>query len=161
MDDKRPLLDEGAELVETKKSKEIFSLNPSQMEQIVESYRQRQFDEDILHIHNALKGPEHIAFSCGSHLTQGIKSNTVRQREQFYGHNRNKEIEREGFWNMWLGALDDLMLKILIVAAIVSMVISMLFEEDKFIACIEGGAILVAVAVVSFVTAWNDYKKEE
>jgi len=53
------------------------------------------------------------------------------------------------------------MLKILIVAAIVSMVISMLFEEDKFIACIEGGAILVAVAVVSFVTAWNDYKKEE
>ena len=62
---------------------------------------------------------------------------------------------------MWLGALDDLMLKILIVAAIVSMVISMLFEEDKFIACIEGGAILVAVAVVSFVTAWNDYKKEE
>ena len=63
---------------------------------------------------------------------------------------------------MWLGALDDLMLKILIVAAIVSMVISMIFEEEnKFIACIEGGAILVAVLVVSGVTAWNDYKKEE
>jgi len=30
MDDKRPLLEEGAELVETKKnSKEIYSMNPS------------------------------------------------------------------------------------------------------------------------------------
>lgn len=70
-------------------------------------------------------------------------------------------IEREGFWNMWLGALDDLMLKILIVSAIVSMVISTIFEEDKAIAWIEGAAILVAVIVVSGVTAWNDYKKEE
>ena len=62
---------------------------------------------------------------------------------------------------MWLGALDDLMLKILIVSAIVSMIISTIFEEDKAIAWIEGAAILVAVIVVSGVTAWNDYKKEE
>ena len=48
-----------------------------------------------------------------------------------YGHNRKKEIEREGFWNMWWGALDDLMLKILIVSAFVSMVISMIFEEEN------------------------------
>lgn len=78
MDDKRPLLDEGAELVEQKKSlKEIYSMAPAQMELIVQTYLQRQFDEDILHIHNSCKGPEHIAFSCGSHLTQGIKSNTT------------------------------------------------------------------------------------
>ena len=58
---------------------------------------------------------------------------------------------------MWLGALDDLMLKILIVAAIVQMVISVIFEEEnKAIAWIEGGAILLAVAVDSGVTAWND-----
>jgi P-type E1-E2 ATPase len=63
---------------------------------------------------------------------------------------------------MWIGALDDLMLKILIVSAFVSMIISFIFaEENPFIACIEGGAILVAVVVVSGVTAWNDYKKEE
>lgn len=63
---------------------------------------------------------------------------------------------------MWWGALDDLMLKILIVSAFVSMVISMIFEEEnRAIAWIEGGAILIAVFVVSGVTAWNDYKKEE
>lgn len=59
-------------------------------------------------------------------------------------------------------AMDDLMLKILIVAAIVSMTISMIFEkENRSIAWIEGAAILAAVFIVSVVTAWNDYKKEE
>ena len=52
------------------------------------------------------------------------------------------------------------MLKVLIVAAIISIAISMVFEKDKALAWIEGAAILVAVAVVSLVTAWNDYQKE-
>ena len=67
-----------------------------------------------------------------------------------------------GFCKLFVAALDDLMLKILLVAAIVSMVISMIFEEDhRDIAWIEGFAILMAVFVVSSVTAWNDHKKEE
>jgi len=52
------------------------------------------------------------------------------------------------------------MLKILIVAAVISIVISMIFEHDKRIAWIEGAAILIAVVVVTLVTAVNDYKKE-
>ena len=52
------------------------------------------------------------------------------------------------------------MLKILIVAAVISIAISMVFEENKALAWVEGAAILVAVAVVSLVTAFNDYKKE-
>ena len=69
MEDKRPLLDEGAELVETKKSsKDIYSISPAQLEDIVQKYMQRTFDEDVSHIQKACKGPEHIAFSCGSHL---------------------------------------------------------------------------------------------
>jgi len=59
-------------------------------------------------------------------------------------------------------ALDDLMLKVLIVAAIISIVVSMIFESGhREIAWVEGAAILAAVFVVSFVTAWNDYKKEQ
>lgn len=58
--------------------------------------------------------------------------------------------------------MDDLMLKILIVCAVVSTTISMIFEEEnRSIAWIEGAAILLAVLIVSGVTAWNDYKKEE
>ena len=65
-----------------------------------------------------------------------------------------------GFLKLLWMALDDLMLKILLVAAIISIVIEMIFSDHREIAWIEGAAILVAVAVVSLVTAWNDYKKE-
>ena len=60
-------------------------------------------------------------------------------------------------------ALDDLMLKILLVSAIISIVVSMVFADDdeRSIAWVEGAAILMAVFVVTSVTAWNDWKKEE
>ncbi len=54
------------------------------------------------------------------------------------------------------------MLKILIVCAIFSIVVDMSLatDEERGHAWVEGTAILIAVAVVSFVTAWSDYKKE-
>ena len=54
------------------------------------------------------------------------------------------------------------MLKILLVAAFISIIISMSFEKDhRETAWIEGAAILIAVLVVSLVTAWNDLKMEQ
>mmetsp|Transcript_30530 Transcript_30530/g.29999 ORF Transcript_30530/g.29999 Transcript_30530/m.29999 type:complete len:102 (-) Transcript_30530:2674-2979(-) len=55
------------------------------------------------------------------------------------------------------------MLKILIVSAFISIIISMIIAEDdeRSIAWVEGGAILIAVLVVTTVTAWNDYQKEK
>lgn len=133
----------------------------SKLEKLVQSYQQRAFDEDIQMIQQ-FEGVDNIASQIGSNTYSGLTGQDNKQRIKQYGHNRKKEVEREGFWNMWLGALDDLMLKILIVAALVSMIISIIFEkENKSIAWIEGAAILMAVFIVSGVTAWNDYKKEE
>lgn len=65
---------------------------------------------------------------------------------------------------MVLGALEDFMLRLLIGCAIISMAVEIGFninEPEKLAtAWIEGFAILVAVAVVSLVGAWSDYKKE-
>lgn len=54
------------------------------------------------------------------------------------------------------------MLKILIVAALISIIVSMVFADNDHrpTAWVEGGAILGAVLVVATVTAWNDYQKE-
>jgi Ca2+-transporting ATPase len=65
--------------------------------------------------------------------------------------------------------MNDLMLKVLIVCAFISIIVSMIFEKDHretgnrliILAWIEGFAILVAVFIVSGVGSWNDYKKEE
>lgn len=97
----------------------------------------------------------------GSNTYSGLTGQDFKARIKQYGHNKKKEIEREGLWAMWIGALDDLMLKILIVCAFVSIIISLVFAgENGAYEWIEGAAILVAVVVVSGVTAWNDYQKE-
>jgi hypothetical protein len=54
------------------------------------------------------------------------------------------------------------MLKILIACAFLAIIVDTLNAkpEDRSHAWVEGFAILVAVAVVSLVGAWSDYKKE-
>jgi magnesium-transporting ATPase (P-type) len=71
--------------------------------------------------------------------------------------------KRTGFFKLFFIAMNDMMLKILIVAAVISIVISMIFADDneRPIAWVEGAAILMAVLVVTTVTAWNDYEKEK
>jgi len=58
-----------------------------------------------------------------------------------------------------LGALDDFMLKLLLVCACVSIAIDVGFADphERSHAWIEGTAIFVAVFVVAFVGSWNDY----
>jgi len=64
-------------------------------------------------------------------------------------------------------ALDDLMLKVLIVCAFFSIVVDMSFAagdptgQKLKTAWIEGFAILTAVAVVSLFSAWSDHNKEK
>jgi magnesium-transporting ATPase (P-type) len=62
------------------------------------------------------------------------------------------------FWKLYLSALDDLMLKILILCAIIDLVVEMIFDEhERATAWIEGASILVAVVIVSGVTSVSDY----
>ena len=63
--------------------------------------------------------------------TNGLSLNDVSQRMARFGSNAKPPLERTGFWALFWMALDDLMLKILIVAAIVSMTISMIFEKEN------------------------------
>ena len=59
-------------------------------------------------------------------------------------------------------ALEDFTLRILLVAAILSIIIDVATApaEERSHAWVEGFAILVAVFVCSTVTAGNDYQKE-
>lgn len=60
-----------------------------------------------------------------------------------------------------IDALEDLMLRILLVAGVVSIILEMIFHADKWsIAWVEGFAIIFAVFLVVTVTAVNDRNKE-
>ncbi len=71
-------------------------------------------------------------------------------------------MEIQTFWELVWIALDDLILRILIVAGIASIIINTITEDElRSTAWIEGFAILLAVVVVVLVTAMNDLKKEK
>jgi hypothetical protein len=59
--------------------------------------------------------------------------------------------------------MDDFTLKILVVAAIISIVVEMstAHKDELSIAWIEGVAILVAVLICSGITTVNNYQKEK
>ncbi len=139
-----------------------FKIKLSTLVDLIESYRNRKYDEDIKFIKEQLSGMEGLAQSLETDLNDGLVPNDLDERDLAFGSNAKEPAKRTPFCKLLLMALDDLMLKVLIVAAFISIVVSMIFEEDhREIAWIEGTAILAAVVIVSFVTAWNDYKKEE
>lgn len=139
-----------------------FQVKLQELVDVVELYRNRNFDEDLKALKGDFGGIEGLAQKLCSHTRDGIVPNDLEERDAVFGSNAKDPVKRSNFCKLMLAALDDLMLKVLIVAAIISIVVSMIFEEDhREIAWVEGGAILMAVFVVSFVTAWNDYKKEE
>lgn len=78
------------------------------------------------------------------------------------------------YWKLLLGALDDFMLKFLLVCAVIDLVMEVGFSEpeerktgkivkynDVDIAWIEGFAIFMGVFIVAGVGSYNDYQKEK
>ena len=64
------------------------------------------------------------------------------------------------FWELLWAALGDLMLRVLIGAAVISITVAMAYpekSEDRKTGWVDGFAILVAVFVCSVVAAANDY----
>ncbi|KAJ6242903.1 calcium-transporting atpase [Anaeramoeba flamelloides] len=125
-----------------------------------------------LHEQNDKTNPEKLAKMGGakgladilqSDLQMGLcnkeSKSKFRDRKRHFAENRYKEPEFKGFWPLFKDTFDDPTLKILIVSAIVSLILGVTIEDPKT-GWIEGTAILMAVLIVSFVTAINDYQKE-
>lgn len=79
-----------------------------------------------------------------------------------FGHNRKYEPPLSSFCELFVSALNDFILKVLIVASLVSIAVEVAVasEEKRKTAWIEGFVVLVAVAICALVTAVNDYSKE-
>ncbi len=84
-----------------------------------------------------------------------IKKKLLRSKDfsNYYGYRSKINFKN---------ALGDETLRILIVAAVISIIIEVATADDshRSTAWIEGFAIIVAVFICAFVTAANDYKKE-
>lgn len=92
----------------------------------------------------------------------GLNSSEIEERKQLFGINKIEPPPPTPFWRLMLNALKDTTMIILIVSAVVSLILTLVFPQDgeKF-AWIDSVAILVAVVVVVLVTSCNDYSKEK
>ena len=61
---------------------------------------------------------------------KGISTSTVEDRKKAYGTNEIPRPPPEGFWALFWDALKDLTLIILMVAAVASIIVNMVTEED-------------------------------
>jgi magnesium-transporting ATPase (P-type) len=139
-----------------------FKVTKEQLIKLVECYRQRTYVEDLDYIQDALQGPAQLLASVDCSADQGIQTSTCDARVACFGSNHKDPPTRTPFCQLLYAALDDFMLKLLIVCAIFSIIVDMSFATpaERSHAWIEGTAILFAVAVVSLVGAWSDFKKE-
>ena len=86
----------------------------------------------------------------------------LENRQKVFGVNYIPPKPPKTFLRLIWEALEDTILRILTVAAIISVIIGVTIPgEDKSTAWIEGFAIIVAVIIVALVTAINDYQKEQ
>lgn len=141
-----------------------FKTDKDKLITIIEGYRQRKYVEDIDILKRDYNNSEGLLDALQVNYRKGISANSLTVREQVFGSNYKVPPERTPFCNMVLAALEDFMLRLLIVCAVFSIAVEIGFNigypEKLATAWIEGFAILVAVATVSLVSAWSDFKKE-
>ena len=111
-------------------------------------------------------GVQGLAAACDSDLARGISASSVAQRQSRYGKNALPEPAMLTFMDFVKESLEDKTLRILIGAAVFSIIIGCTTPDprtgvvDLSTGWIEGVAILASVAVVTIVTAWNNFAKQ-
>jgi Ca2+-transporting ATPase len=108
-------------------------------------------------------GVEGVARSLASGLSTGLADvASIEARREKYGENALPDPKQKTFLQLFLTALSDKMLIILMIAAIVSLILYAVFheEEDKT-GWVDSASILIAVVVVALVQSITDYRQQQ
>jgi len=137
-------------------------MNKEELLPIVDKWLQRQQLADDVEFLKKKGGMDWLMEGLQTDVENGINPNSINLRRELYGTGIIDVVPPKGICELFIEALKDLTLIILIIAAFLSIAISMATEEDhREIAWIEGFAILCAVCISAFVQAINDHQKEK
>ncbi|CAF0973525.1 unnamed protein product [Rotaria sordida] len=147
----------------------MFGLTVEQLKVLMELHGKDLLEKLNTSTYNGVKG---ILEKLKVDGNKGLDSNNqedLEQRRSVYGRNEIPPKPMKSFFRLCWEALHDMLLVILLVCAVVSIGLSFYEpphegnqaqENEPNLEWIEGVAILVAVLVVVFVTAFNDWRKE-
>lgn len=131
------------------------------LQDLVNKWIQREHGSDDVDQLNDLGGIEWLEKGLKTDSKKGFTTSTIDSRTQAFGSNKKAKIIPKNLCQLMWDAFEDLILRVLFVAGIITIAINVWAEADhRSTAWIEGAAILIAVALVVVVTAVNDLKKE-
>ncbi|EAY13531.1 calcium-translocating P-type ATPase, PMCA-type family protein [Trichomonas vaginalis G3] len=135
----------------------MVNLSPDDLADMTERF-------DINKLNNEYGGPVNLCKSLNSDPQQGLNNNqALNQNLSSYGHNDLPVREIKTFCEIFLDAISDKTLIILIICAILSLILEVTFAspEERSTSWIDGGAILIAVAIVSIVQTISNSNQEK
>ena len=135
-----------------------FEIDALELENLMGKYKERGSDFNDLRYFE-IKSVKQIIKELKTNTETGLDS--LEGREEVFGSNKVFVEPVPHFcWYVW-EALKDLMVRILIVAAIVSIILGCTFSDDPSKDWIDGVSIVIAVLVVVLVGSITDYQKEQ
>jgi len=148
----------------TDESKNNFGISKEEIGHILDLYFSKKFDEDIENV-KSLGGIDSLAKNVGVNLSDGLNSNNEKDldaRRNYYDDNKRDVEEMPHFCEFVWEALQDTVLIILIVSAIVQIGIGASpLSENPRKDWIDGLAIVFAIVVVVTTTSITNYSKEK
>ena len=134
-----------------------FNISAIDLENLMGKYKERGNDfQDLKYFEG--KSVSQLVQDLRTDTENGLSS--LEGREEAFGSNKVFVEPVPHFCSYVWEALKDLMVRILIVAAIVSIVLGCTFSEDPSKDWIDGVSIVIAVLVVVLVGSITDYQKE-
>ena len=153
----------GGDLISDEPSKpqqksSLFNIDVMELEGLMGKYKERGADfQDIKYFEK--KSVSELVSELKTDTEIGITDLTGR--EEAFGTNKVFVEEVPNFCHYVWEALKDLMVRILIVAAIISIILGCTFSDDPSKDWVDGVSIVVAVLIVVLVGAITDYQKEQ
>ena len=143
---------------ETTSTLNHFGITASELENLMTLYKERGCScADLTYIQN-LGGINSLMEKLQTSIQKGILS--IEHRENCFGSNKIFIEPVPPFYTFVLNALEDLMIRILIVASIVQIILGTTLSDNPKTDWIDGVSIIVAVVIVVLVGSITDYKKE-
>ena len=137
-----------------------FGITSNELENVVSNYTDLNNKTTLLESIELLRGTQGIIQKLNSSESEGIKQ-PFDQRIENFGINKIFEEPPASFMKFLKESLSELMIVILLSAAIIQIIIGLTISDQKKTGWLDGASVLFAVFVVVTVESFTNWQKEK
>ena len=137
-----------------------FGITSNELENVVSNYTDLNNKTTLLESIELLGGTQGIIQKLNSSESEGIKQ-PFEQRKENFGINKIFEEPPASFMKFLKESLSELMIVILLSAAIIQIIIGLTISDQKKTGWLDGASVLFAVFVVVTVESFTNWQKEK